>query len=116
VRRNYLIRTCVYIIKNGAEHMANTDTVTKAEFVDEVAKITKLSKKDTSATLDAVLEVITKSLKKGKKVSFIGFGSFEVRKRAARNGVNPATKQPIKIPAAKVAAFKAGAKLKDAVK
>ena len=87
----------------------------KTELVDAIAKKTKQSKVATAATIKAFMEVATATLKKGESIQLIGFGTFEVRKRAARNGKNPATGQPIQIPASKVAAFKAGQSLKDAV-
>ena len=88
----------------------------KAELVDRVAKKTQLTKKDVSATLEALFETIQEALKAGEKVQVIGFGNFEVRERAARKGRNPQTGKEIKIKASKVPAFKAGKALKDAVK
>ena len=88
----------------------------KAELVDRVAKKTQLTKKDVSATVEALFETIQEALKAGEKVQVIGFGNFEVRKRAARKGRNPQTGKEIKIKASKVPAFKAGKALKDAVK
>ena len=88
----------------------------KAEFVDRVAKKTQLTKKDVSATVEALFETIQEALKAGEKVQVIGFGNFEVRERAARKGRNPQTGKEIKIKASKVPAFKAGKALKDAVK
>lgn len=88
----------------------------KTELIAAVAETAGLSKKDTEAAVNATLNVITASLKKGDKVQLVGFGSFEVKKRAARTGLNPRTKQPVKIAASKVPAFKAGKALKDAVK
>ena len=88
----------------------------KAELVDRVAKKTQLSKKDVSATVEALFETIQEALKAGEKVQVIGFGNFEVRERAARKGRNPQTGKEIKIKASKVPAFKAGKALKDAVK
>ena len=88
----------------------------KAELVDRVAKKTQLTKKDVSATVEAVFETIQEALKAGEKVQVIGFGNFEVRERAARKGRNPQTGKEIKIKASKVPAFKAGKALKDAVK
>lgn len=87
----------------------------KAQLVDAIAKKTGESKASTERGLNAALEAITKELKKGKSVQLVGFGTFSVKKRAARAGVNPATGQKIKIKAKKVPAFKAGAKLKGAV-
>ena len=88
----------------------------KAELVDRVAKKTQLTKKDVSATVEALFETIQEALKAGEKVQDIGFGNFEVRHRAARKGRNPQTGKEIKIKASKVPAFKAGKALKEAVK
>ena len=88
----------------------------KAELVDRVAKKTQLTKKDVSATVEALFETIQEALKAGEKVQVIGFGNFEVRERAARKGRNPQTNEVIEIAASKVPAFKAGKALKDAVK
>ena len=88
----------------------------KAELVDRVSKKTQLTKKDVSATVEALFETIQEALKAGEKVQVIGFGNFEVRERAARKGRNPQTGKEIKIKASKVPAFKAGKALKDAVK
>jgi DNA-binding protein HU-beta len=89
--------------------------VNKTELVAEVAKSADLTKKDAAAALDAVLASIEKALKKGDKVTLVGFGTFEVRKRKARKGINPRTREEIKIKATKSVAFKAGATLKDSV-
>ena len=88
----------------------------KAELVDEVAQSTGLSKKDAEAAFNAVFAGVTDALTKGEKVQLIGFGTFEVRERAARKGRNPQTGAKIEIAATKVPAFKAGKALKDAVK
>ena len=88
----------------------------KAELVDRVAKKTQLTKKDVSATVDALFETIQEALQAGEKVQVIGFGNFEVRERAARKGRNPQSGEEIQIEASKVPAFKAGKALKDAVK
>ena len=88
----------------------------KTELVAAVADKAGLSKKDAEAAVKATFDAITAALKKGNKVQLIGFGTFEVRKRAARTGRNPQTGKEIKIKASKVPAFKAGAALKDAVK
>jgi DNA-binding protein HU-beta len=87
----------------------------KNELVSEIADSAEITKAAAGAALDAMLEAITKSLKKGDSVTLVGFGTFEVRKRKARIGRNPKTKEPIKIKASKVPAFKAGKALKDAV-
>ena len=88
----------------------------KAELVSEVAAKTKLTKKDVSEAVDAVFEAIQEDLAKGEKVQLIGFGTFEVRDRAARKGRNPQTGAEIEIPASKVPAFKPVTALKDAFK
>lgn len=88
----------------------------KAELVERVAKKTQLTKKDVSATVDALFETIQEALQAGEKVQVIGFGNFEVRERAARKGRNPQSGEEIQIAASKVPAFKAGKALKDAVK
>ncbi|MDQ0256679.1 DNA-binding protein HU-beta [Evansella vedderi] len=88
----------------------------KTELVAEVTEKTELTKKDATAVVDALIESITDSLKKGESVQLIGFGNFEVRERAARKGRNPQTGEEIEIAASKVPAFKPGKSLKDAVK
>ena len=87
----------------------------KSELVDAMAKKSGLSKKDTEAALGAFTEIVANALKKGDKVQLIGFGTFEVTKRAAREGKNPQTGAKIKIPASKAPKFKAGKALKDTV-
>jgi DNA-binding protein HU-beta len=87
----------------------------KAEFVAEVASAAELTKVDGGKAVEAVIKVIEKALKKGDSVSIVGFGTFAVRKRAARTGRNPRTGATIKIKASKVPAFKAGKALKDAI-
>ena len=87
----------------------------KAELINAVAAATEFSKKDAEAAVTATLEAITSALKDGDKVQLVGFGSFEVKKRAARVGRNPKTNDAIEIPASVVPVFKAGKALKDAV-
>ncbi|MCI9605917.1 MAG: HU family DNA-binding protein [Oscillospiraceae bacterium] len=87
----------------------------KAELINAAADKAGLSKKDTEAAVDAAIKAITEALAAGDKVQLVGFGSFEIRARAARIGRNPKTKEEIKIPASKVPAFKPGKALKDAV-
>ena len=89
--------------------------MTKAELIDKVAGNTKLTKKDSDKALTAMIGAISGSLAKGDKVQLVGFGSFEVRKRAARKGRNPRTGKEINIKAKKVAKFKAGAELSKKV-
>ncbi len=87
----------------------------KQELLSAMAEKTGLTKKDTEAALAAFISTVQDALKSGDKVQLIGFGSFEVRDRAERMGKNPLTGEAIKIPAAKVPAFKAGRALKDLV-
>jgi len=87
----------------------------KAELIDAVAKSAKMSKKDAAAAVDAMVKTVTNALKKGDKVTLVGFGTWEVRKRKARMGVNPRTGEAIKIKATKVVSFKPGAAVKQAV-
>ena len=88
----------------------------KTDLINAVSDTADLTKKDASAAVDAVFEAIQGSLTEGEKVQLIGFGTFEVRERAARKGRNPQTGEEIEIAASKVPAFKAGKALKDAVK
>lgn len=74
-----------------------------------------MSKKDAEKALKAFVDVVTDELKKGGKIQLVGFGSFEVTQRAAREGINPLTKKPMSIPASKAPKFKAGKALKDTV-
>lgn len=87
----------------------------KTELIAAVAAKAELSKKDSEAAVNAAFDAITEALAKDDKVQIVGFGSFEVKKRAARLGRNPKTKETIKIAASKVPAFKAGKAFKDAV-
>ena len=87
----------------------------KAELISAVAANADVSKKEAEAVVTAALDVITNALKEGEKVQLVGFGSFEVKKRAARVGRNPQTKEAVEIPASVVPVFKAGKALKDAV-
>ncbi len=90
--------------------------MTKAELIDRIAKDAKISKKAGEVALNTFVKAVKESLKKGKAVTLVGFGSFGVAKRSARMGRNPQTGAAIKIKAAKVPKFKAGKALKDAVK
>ena len=87
----------------------------KKELIDAIAEKANISKKEAGEVLDATLDVIKEVVAKDDKVQLIGFGTFEARKREAREGKNPRTGEKIKIAAAKVPAFKAGAAFKDAV-
>ena len=87
----------------------------KSDLINAIATDTGLTKKDSEKALNSVLDNISEALAKKDKVQLIGFGTFETRKRAARNGRNPQTGKDIKIPASTVPAFKAGKALKDKV-
>ena len=87
----------------------------KTELVAAMAGKAEISKKDAEAAVKAFVEVVTEELKAGNKIQLVGFGSFEVVDRAARQGKNPATGEPMDIPASKAPKFKAGKALKDAV-
>jgi len=87
----------------------------KAELVAAMAAKTGDTKKAAEASLEAFIAAVKETLKKGEKVQLVGFGSFEVRKRAARKGRNPQTKEEIKIPASKAPVFRAGKQLKELV-
>ena len=88
----------------------------KGDFISAVAEQSGLSKKDVEQALEAMLDIVTKTLQSGGQVTLTGFGSFSTSRRAARDGVNPATGAKIKIPAVTVPKFKAGKSLKDAVR
>ncbi len=87
----------------------------KSELIDAIASGADISKAAAGRALDATLDAITEALRKGDQVALVGFGTFSVKQRAARTGLNPQTKEKIEIPAATVPAFKAGKALKDAV-
>ena len=87
----------------------------KSDLIAAISAKTGTTKKDAEAALNAFVSVVTEALEKDEKVQLVGFGSFEVRKRAARKGRNPQTKEEIKIPASKAPVFKAGKALKDLV-
>lgn len=87
----------------------------KTELIDAVADSADLSKADATRAVDAVVDNITETLRKGDSVTLVGFGTFEVRERAARTGRNPQTGETIQIKASKAPAFKAGKAFKDAV-
>lgn len=90
--------------------------MTKAELIDKIAAGAGISKSDASKALDATIDSVRVALKKGQKVTLVGFGTFSVSKRKARKGRNPRTGAEIKIPATKAPKFTAGKTLKDAVK
>lgn len=90
--------------------------MTKQDLVNSVSDKAGMTKVDAAKALDTLVDVVTAALKKGEKVTWTGFGTFEVRSRAARMGRNPQTGAPLHINASKTPAFKAGKSLKDAVK
>jgi nucleoid DNA-binding protein len=90
--------------------------MTKEELITKIAKEAKVTKVQANKAVSAFFDGVTSSLKKGKKVSFVGFGTFSLARRKARTGRNPQTGAPIHIAASKVPKFKAGKQLKDAVK
>ncbi len=90
--------------------------MTKTELIDKISSGAGLSKADATRALDSTLDAVKAALKKGQKVTLVGFGTFAVTKRKARKGRNPRTGQVINIPAAKTPKFTAGKALKDAVK
>ncbi|MGJ7456215.1 HU family DNA-binding protein [Halomonas sp. MA07-2] len=87
----------------------------KSELIEAIAASADIPKAAAARALDAMVDTVTESLKKGDSVSLVGFGTFQVKERAARTGRNPQTGQPIEISAAKVPSFKAGKALKDSV-
>lgn len=87
----------------------------KAELVAAIAEKTELSKKDAEKALKAFTEIVETELKKGEKIQLVGFGTFEVTERKAREGIKPGTKEKIQIPASKAPKFKAGKALKDSI-
>ena len=87
----------------------------KTELINAVAETSGLTKKDSEVALNAILDTIQNAMKNGDKVQLVGFGSFEVKERAARTGKNPATGATIEIPASKAPTFKAGKALKGAI-
>lgn len=89
--------------------------MTKTELVAAMTEKAELSKKDAEAALKAFTETVAEELKKGEKIALVGFGTFEISERAAREGRNPSTGEPMKIAASKAPKFKAGKALKDAI-
>ncbi|MBP3395664.1 MAG: HU family DNA-binding protein [Clostridia bacterium] len=87
----------------------------KAELIEAIVAKTSLSKKDAEAALNATVDAVKDALKAGDKVQLVGFGTFAVKERAARTGLNPRTKEKIQIAATKVPTFTAGKALKDSV-
>ncbi len=88
----------------------------KSELIDALSQKASISKENAKKALEAVIQVTKEELQKGEKIALVGFGTFSVVERAARNGVNPLTKQPINVPAKKLPKFKPGKKFSKAVK
>ena len=102
-------------ISEANTKLQGESTMNKTELITAMAETSGLSKKDCDAALAAFIATIETALKSGDKVQLIGFGSFEVKERAARTGRNPRTKEPVEIPASKAPAFKAGQAFKEAI-
>jgi len=112
----YLILVTEFYLDFVTETYANHNIqMNKADLVNLVAARTELTKTDVSLVIDAAIDTIIDSVVEGKKVSILGFGSFEPRDRSARQGLNPKTGEKIKIPAKRVPAFTAGKMFKDRV-
>ena len=88
----------------------------KSELINALSEETAFSKKDVSRVLDSFTRIVERTLKRGEKVAMTGFGSFWISKRPARNGINPATKERIKLPEVNVPRFKAGKNLRECVR
>lgn len=101
--------------QNPSTPRGGVNRLTKSDLVERVAEKSGLTKKDAGRAVDAFIETVTEALGEGQRVQIVGFGTFEVRERAARRGRNPQTGQEIEIAARKVPAFKAGKALKDSV-
>ena len=85
----------------------------KGELIKSIAEKAGLTQKEAGAAFEAFVDSVVETLKKGEKVAVVGFGTFELKNKAARTGINPQTKQPVKIAASKAPAFKAGKAFKD---
>ena len=109
----YVLYNCVKPAKNT---IRGENTMNKTELIAAMAETSGLSKKDCDAALAAFITTVETALKSGEKVQLIGFGSFEVKERAARTGRNPRTKETVEIPASKAPVFKAGQAFKDAIR
>ena len=110
----YVLYNCVMPTKNT--RLRGETTMNKTELIAAMAETSGLSKKDCDAALAAFITTVGTALKSGEKVQLIGFGSFEVKERAARTGRNPRTKETVEIPASKAPVFKAGQAFKDAIR
>ncbi|MBP7365839.1 MAG: HU family DNA-binding protein [Pseudoxanthomonas sp.] len=106
---------CAWPLISRRSRTGSTRRMNKSDLIDAVAGDADVSKAEAARVVDAVIDSITRALKKGDTVTLVGFGTFQVRERAARSGRNPKTGETIKIDASKNPAFKAGKALKDAV-
>lgn len=104
------------VIKSHYSSINITKVMNKTELIEKIAEGSGLSKVDSKKALDAAVAALKDALVAGDKIQLVGFGTFSVSERPAREGINPATKEKIQIAAKKVAKFKAGAELADAVK
>lgn len=110
-----LIAICIKTIKS-LKNILEVLKMNKTELVASIAEKANITKKDAEKAVAAFVDTVVAELKAGEKVQLVGFGTFEVRERAARQGINPQTKQAITIEASKNPVFKAGAALKNAIK
>ena len=110
----YVLYNCVMPTKNT--RLRGEITMNKTELIAAMAETSGLSKKDCDAALAAFITTVETALKSGEKVQLIGFGSFEVKERAAHTGRNPRTRETVEIPASKSPVFKAGQAFKDAIR
>ena len=116
--KKHIIALCTVFMLAGCQTAGTDQTVyTVSDIMEKGTEVvsSELSKKDAEKALKAFVDVVTDELKAGGKVQLVGFGSFEVADRAARNGVNPLTGKPMNVPACKAPKFKAGKALKEAV-
>lgn len=111
LRFNYIFALCFSYFTLLLFNQTYYFFMNKSELISSIAEKSGLSKADSKKALDAFIESVTETLKANDKVILVGFGTFSVAERAAREGVNPSTKQKIQIPAKKVAKFKPGADL-----
>jgi DNA-binding protein HU-beta len=116
----FLRRQYLFLLENGAEfepdYHVRRYVMNKADLITRVSEIAEISKKDSTAAVDEILDSIKEALKAGDKIQLIGFGNFEVRERAARKGRNPQTGEEIEIAASKMPAFSPGKGLREAIK
>ncbi len=111
------IRVCVlYCGVQENRLLKGVFAVQKTDFIKAVAEEAGMSQKDTRQVIDAAIDVITRMLQQGEKVTLTGFGTFEVRSRSERRGINPQTREPMEIPATRTPGFSAGSALREAVR